>query len=179
MKRRAFLAAATLAALYGPTPAGAGQLEPVPDTGATPSLMLPDLGGRQHSLTDYRGRVVLINFWASWCPPCLAEMPSLERLHTAMSGRPFTILAVNSEETKSTVWKFTSLLKLDFTILLDEKGTASGDWQVEYFPTSFLLDREGTIRYVAYGPRQWDSRQLVEAIGALIEGGGGKTDGHQ
>ena len=100
-------------------PAAGGELLQYRDNRPLPALELPDLGGRPHRLSDYRGQVVLVNFWASWCPPCLAEMPSMQRLSEALKGRPFKILAVNLEESKSTVWKFRKLLNVSFSTLLD------------------------------------------------------------
>jgi thiol-disulfide isomerase/thioredoxin len=111
--------------------------------------------------------VVLVNFWASWCAPCIVEMPSMQRLKTAMVGRPFDILAVNVKESKSRAWQFKKLLNVSFTTLLDSDGTASQAWDVSFYPTSYLIDGEGQIRYSAYGAIKWDAdetRQLIENL---------------
>jgi thiol-disulfide isomerase/thioredoxin len=124
--------------------------------GATPPLVLKDLAGKTHKLEDYRGRVVLINFWASWCPPCRAEMPSMQRLKEKMAGKPFTILAVDMGEEADVVTAYIQTLKTDFAILLDSDGKTLKSWKVFAFPTSFVLDAEGNIRYSLFGATEWD-----------------------
>ena len=147
--------------------AGGGELAPYTAEPGIATLDLPDLKGQQHTLEDYRGQVVLVNFWATWCAPCLIEMPGMQRLLSAMKGRPFTILAVNVKETKTTVWRFMNLLKVNFPALLDSDGAATEAWDVKIYPTSFLIDSEGNIRYTAYGMIDWDSdetRQIIEQL---------------
>jgi thiol-disulfide isomerase/thioredoxin len=148
--------------------AAAGELLHYRESGPLPALELPDLGGKQHRLSDYRGKVVLVNFWASWCPPCLAEMPSMQRLREAMAGRPFEVLAVNLEESKSKVWKFRKLLKFEFPALLDAKGEVTRSWGVQIFPTSYVIDTEGRARYVAEGALEWDDAGVISLIEALM-----------
>ena len=149
--------------------ANAALLDPYQDFfDGTPALALDDLGHNLHSVQDYRGRVVLINFWTSWCAPCLVEMPALERLQQAMSGKPFTILAVNVGESHGKVWNFASKLKLGFPMLLDSDGQAAADWRVGMYPTTYLVDAQGTVQYVAYGPRRWDSEEMIQAIEAML-----------
>lgn len=145
-----------------------GELLRYPQESVPRSLSLPDLAGQQHELERYRGSVVLVNFWASWCPPCLTEMPGMQRLFEALAGRPFQILAVNKEETKSRVWKFRKLLNITFPTLLDSRGEITRAWEVEIFPTSYLLDTSGAIRYVSYGALEWDSAVAIEAIETLM-----------
>ena len=159
------------ALLAGPAIGAAGELQPYEERAETPALDLPDLGGRQHTLDSYRGQVVLVNFWASWCPPCLAEMPSMQRLATALQDRPFRLLAVNVRESSSKVWKFKKLMNVTFTTLLDSKGEASQAWDIEIYPTSYLIDADGRMRYVAYGPVDWDSDEIIRRIEALLPGG--------
>ena len=149
----------------------AGELQPYEEQSESPALDLSDLAGRQHNLSAYRGQVVLVNFWASWCPPCLAEMPSMQRLATALQDRPFRLLAVNVRESSSKVWKFKKLMNVTFTTLLDSKGEASQAWDIEIYPTSYLIDADGRIRYVAYGPVDWDSDEIIRRIEALLPGG--------
>ena len=163
-------AAIVLTALFlsGPAIAAAGELQPYEERSEPPALALPDLGGRRHTLDSYRGQVVLVNFWASWCTPCLMEMPSMQRLVEAMAGRPFQILAVNTEETKSKVWKFKKLLNISFPTLLDSSGDATRAWAVDVFPTSYLIDAGGRIQYVSYGALEWDDAAVVTVIETLM-----------
>jgi thiol-disulfide isomerase/thioredoxin len=149
-------------------PAAAALLPYPVDDQAAPVLNLSDLGGTQHSLDAYRGKVVLVNFWATWCAPCLVEMPGMQRLLDAMEGQPFTILAVNVKETKATAWRFMNLLKVNFPALLDSDGTATAAWEVQFYPTSFLIDSAGNIRYTAHGMIDWDSDEIRQIIEQLI-----------
>ena len=136
--------------------------------GATPPLVLHDLNGKLHDLQDYRGRVVLINFWATWCPPCRAEMPSMRRLNEKLAGRPFTILTVDMAETPQEVSAFLTEVNLDFTVLMDRDGKALKQWKVFAFPTSFLVDPEGKIRYAVFGTTEWDEAEAVAKVNELL-----------
>ena len=131
----------------------------------TATFDLPDVKGQQHRLDDYRGQVVLVNFWASWCPPCIQEMPVLEKLQQKLNEQPFEILAVNVGEAKYRVWKFVKLINFGLPVLLDERKDTFNAWGVSVLPTSFLLDKQGNIRYRVQGDTEWDS----EDVGALIE----------
>jgi len=136
-----------------------------------PAMMLKDLDGNTHHLKDYRGKVVLVNFWATWCPPCRAEMPSMQRLKTMMRDRPFAILAVDMAETEKEIRDFLKEFKeapLDFTILLDPKGKAMKDWKVHVFPTSFVVDAEGNIRFAIAGSIEWDEADPSGKIESLF-----------
>ena len=136
--------------------------------GATPPLVLKDLNGKTHDLKQYRGKVVLINFWATWCPPCRAEMPSMQRLKTKMAGKPFVILAVDMGETEAEVKAFLPQVKTDFTVLMDKDGRALKAWKVFAFPTSYLVDPQGKIRYGLYGAREWDAPDKAQKITQLM-----------
>lgn len=135
---------------------------------AAPVYAYVGLDGAPVASDSLRGKVVLVNFWATWCPPCLAEMPSMQRLVEALAGRPFQILAVNTEETKSKVWKFRKLLNITFPTLLDSSGEVTRAWGVEVFPTSYLIDAGGRIRYVSYGALEWDDAAVVTVIESMM-----------
>jgi len=140
-----------------------------------PVLEAQDLKGAPKTLASYRGKVVLLNFWASWCPPCLREMPSMERLRQKMAGRPLEIVAVDSAETAAEVNAYLSKMTLGFPILLDPEGSNTRRWKVFALPTSFLLDAEGKVRYVLTGPTEWDegeALQLIESMLAELPGAG-------
>lgn len=133
-----------------------------------PALQARDLKGQPQTLAAYRGKVVLLNFWASWCPPCLREMPSMERLKQKMAGRPLEIVALNSAETAEEVNAYLSRMALTFPILLDPDGSNTRRWKVFALPTSLLLDAEGRIRYVLTGPIEWDEDEAVRVIESLL-----------
>lgn len=149
-------------------PAGANELKPYTGVGDTPALALPDVAGKRHDLSELRGRVVVVNFWASWCPPCVHEMPSMQRVAHRWRDKPFALVAVNMGEDAKTVRAFTSKLKIDFPIWLDRDGAALKRWKVFAFPTSFVLDRSGKIRYALYGALDWETPETMAKIEALF-----------
>lgn len=138
------------------------------DPAPAPALSASDLRGTPHTLEQYRGKVVLLNFWASWCPPCLREMPSMERLRARMEGRPLEIVAVASAESAADVSAFLAKMKLGFQILLDSDGSNTQRWKVFALPTSLLLDTEGRVRYVLTGPTEWDEGEGLQLIEQLM-----------
>ena len=149
-------------------PAGSAHLDPPgKSAGQAPNFLLKAPDGRSHQLQHYRGKVVLVNFWASWCPPCIAEMPGMQRLADRMADRPFALLAVNVGESAFRVAKFLALIGVDFTTLLDESGETFRTWGGKALPTSYVLDGVGRVRYVAYGKVDWDDEDIVAALSAL------------
>ena len=159
-----------LAALCcAPTAALSGSLEPY--MAGSLDFELKDLEGRPHRLTDFHGKVVLVNFWASWCGPCITEIPSLRHLKEQMAGRPFEVLAVNYMEGKFKVHKFTGMVEMPFTILLDPDGATFKAWGAQVLPTSFLLDTDGRVRYWVQGPIEWTSPEVIKAVEGLLPEG--------
>ena len=157
------LAAATLA-----TAAGAADLERWKG-GAAPALELQDLQGQAHRLADYRGRVVLVNFWATWCEPCREEMPSIERLRQSLKGKPFEVLAVNVGEPASRIERFREKLPMSFTLLLDRDTKTAKAWKARILPASFLIGRDGRIRYVHYGEIDWSGAAARARVDELLQ----------
>ena len=147
-----------------------GELKPWTG-GAAPALALQDLGGGQHTLERYRGKVVLVNFWATWCEPCRAEMPSMEKLRKSLDGRPFEVLAVNLAEPRSRIEKFLDQMPLGFPILLDRDGATAKRWRARVLPASFLVGRDGRIRYVAYGELDWSASPARDRVVDLLSEG--------
>lgn len=151
-------------------PAQARELRPMPPRPAPP-LALADLAGRTHDLAEYRGRVVLLNFWATWCIPCRTEMPSLERLHRQLDGKPFAILAVDMAEPRGEVEAFLREVPVSFPVLLDARGAAARQWRLQYAPVTYIIDAEGRIRYSQLGGMEWDDPQVVRQIVELLPPG--------
>ena len=131
-------------------------------------MKLEDVYGKPHDLNDYRGRVVLVNFWATWCPPCIQEMPSMQRLHDSLAQRPFTILTVNMGETKEEVLAFLDKWQLNLDVLMDFDGKALEAWRVYVFPTSYVVDRDGKVQYGLRGAIEWDEADTIRQIEALL-----------
>jgi len=136
--------------------------------GATPPLALQDLEGRPHRLADYRGKVVLVNFWATWCAPCLSEMPSIGKLRAALAGRPFAVLAVNLGEPESRIRRFMEQVPLDFPVLLDRDTAAAKAWRARILPASFVVGPDGRIRYSVLGEIDWTEERVRKLIAALL-----------
>jgi len=134
-----------------------------------PGFAVPTLDGQNLSLADYRGKVVMINFWATWCIPCRVEMPSMENLYEKYRGNGFEILAVSGGESKSVVQPFIKNLQLSFPILLDEEFEVHGKYEVSAIPSTFLVDKSGVITHRFFGAVDWNSDQSRELIGKLIK----------
>lgn len=120
-------------------------------------------------LSDYRGKVVLVNFWATWCPPCVREMPSMERLQHRV-GEGFKVIAVNQMEEPDEVFAFSGQLAVDptFEIVFDSDSKVSQAYAVRGLPTTYLVDKKGNIRYRAVGGREFDHAEVVKLIKQLI-----------
>ncbi len=131
-------------------------------------LRLRDLDGREVALSDYRGKVVLVNFWASWCPPCVHEIPSMVALKQSLTGQPFEILAVNLAEDAQAVKTFLQRHPVNFPVLLDPSGRVIKAWRVFAYPSSYLIDRQGRIRYAAFGALDWAAPEVRRQIEALL-----------
>ena len=162
----AVASAAIFAVLYAPgAPPPVGRGTPAPD------FELERLGSSSPvSLSDLRGRVVLVNFWATWCEPCKEEMPAMERLYQAHREAGFELLAISVGEEPEPVRAFRDQVGFTFPVLLDPEKKASGDYQTYRFPESFLVDADGVVveRYI--GPKSWDHEAYVERVGRLIGG---------
>jgi thiol-disulfide isomerase/thioredoxin len=141
-----------------------------PPVGA-PAFALNDMDGEPHRLADYEGKVVLVNFWATWCPPCRKEMPSLERLYQQFKDQPFMVLAVNQWETDDHVFSYMGELNVfpEFPILFDSESTISEAYGVRGLPTSVIIDQHGRIRYRAVGGREFDHPEMVKLISELLK----------
>jgi len=143
-------------------------LRPVAEPFPAPPLALPDLAGVAVDLATRRGRVALVNFWATWCPPCVEEIPSLNRLHERLAPLGFEVLAVDVGETAEQVQEFLRERPVEFPVLLDAAGETFKRWKAYAFPTSLLLDRQHRVRYAVYGALAWDSPEVIEVVSGLL-----------
>jgi peroxiredoxin len=152
------------------TLAGSAQ-EAQPSPGASAAaLELPGVDGRIHRLAAYRGKVVLVNFWASWCEPCREEMPSIESLRRSMSGEPFVVLAVNVGEGAQTARRFADTVQLGAVLLMDRSGATARAWGARALPSTFVVGPAGTIRYRYVGALDWSSPAVRDVIKGLMPG---------
>ncbi len=148
---------------------------PAPQTGGeAPAFTLPILHGESISLSEYRGKLVLINFWATWCPPCVEEMPSMEKLYKRMKGKPFEILAISTIESESAVKEFVEKNGFSFSILLDKDGGVAEKYGVFSLPETYILDKDGKVIENIKGPFQWDTEKAIEYFNSLLEKKKGK-----
>jgi len=133
------------------------------------ALYLENMKGGKTNIRELKGKVVLVNFWASWCPPCVHEMPSMQKLNQLFSNKPFEILAVNMAEDKEVIQQFLQeKVKVDFPILLDRDGAALKRWKVFAFPTSYIIGKQGKIRLALFGSIDWMKADVVKKIKKLI-----------
>jgi len=133
------------------------------------NFALKDLNGHLVHLKDYRGKVVLLNFWATWCMPCLVEMPSMEKLYNKFKNDDFVILAVDMQEDSETVKKFKERFKLSFPILLDEEGVVATYYGVRGIPATYFIDREGYLFAAAMGARDWASADALMLVKHMLD----------
>jgi len=133
----------------------------------TPDLMLNDLTGKSHNINDYKGKTVLVSFWASWCRPCLEEMPSLVKLKEKYNDK-LQILAVDVGEDKATIQKFTSKMNINFPLLQDLTSERTEAWKVYVYPSNYIIDKTGKLRYAAKGALDWQDNEIGEVLEALF-----------
>lgn len=134
-----------------------------------PDFQFPDLKGKLVALSDFRGKVVLLNIWATWCRPCVEEMPALERLYQKLKGKPFEIVAVSVDsEGLDNVQPFVKKLGLSFPILMNTNGSIRQTYGTTGVPESFIIDQEGKIVRKIIGPLDWDQDKFVDSILDLI-----------
>lgn len=135
--------------------------------GPTPELRARTLAGDDLRLAAFAGRTVVVNFWATWCAPCVAEMPSLQRLRDRLADRNVEVIAVNYEENAARIRPFVERLGVSFPVVRDHDGTLRAAWKVGVFPTSFVVGPDGRIALVARGEIDWDAPQVESRIRGL------------
>jgi thiol-disulfide isomerase/thioredoxin len=139
-----------------------GNSEPV-------AFTLTDINGNSIVKSDFTGKVTVVNFWASWCPPCVEEIPSLNRLQEKMEGRPFELISINYAEDKKTVSSFMQRVNVDFPVLLDHDGATAHRWKVITYPSTFVIDRQGKFRYGVNAAIEWDAPELIQKLESLMQ----------
>ncbi|MBI5560709.1 MAG: TlpA family protein disulfide reductase [Deltaproteobacteria bacterium] len=144
---------------------GIERLRPV----AAPDFTLKDLKTHSLHLKDFRGKVVLLNFWATWCAPCKSEMPSMERLMRQFSGKDFEVIAINLAEDEKTVAAFVKENGYTFRILLDKKGSVSDRYGAAAIPATYIINGEGMIIGRVIGARDWASSSSFDVFKELLK----------
>lgn len=134
-----------------------------------PALQGADLSGQVWRLADMRGKAVLINFWASWCEPCRAEMPSLQALAERQGPQKLVVLAVNFKESAATVTQFVQRTDLKLPVLLDPQGAVARQWGVKIFPSTVLISADGQVRAVVRGEVDWGGRDAAALWEPLLK----------
>jgi len=133
-----------------------------------PEIGLKDFSGRGVSLSALKGKVVLVDFWASWCAPCREELPVLESLYKKYRGQGFEVVAVNQDQSADNVRKFLNATKLSFPVVHDRGGSVASRYAPAKMPSSFIVDRKGIVRHVHAGFRVSERAALEKQIGALL-----------
>ena len=132
---------------------------------------LPLIGGGNQSLQSLKGQVVVLNFWATWCPPCRQEMPSMERLYTRFRDQGLVLLGVDIRESRESVAAFVKEYGLSFPIALDFSGITSGQYGIQAIPTTYIINRSGNIIAQVIGSIEWDTPAALEAFELLLKDG--------
>jgi DsbE subfamily thiol:disulfide oxidoreductase len=145
------------------------KLEEMKDRSAAPDFTLSDPAGKKVSLKDYRGKIVFLNFWASWCAPCRAEMPGMDRLYREFKDKGLEMLAVNVKDKRDDAMRFMKELKISYPVAMDPEGEVGllyGAWGM---PTTYLIDRKGQVLARMWGPADWYSPGARNLIRTLVE----------
>jgi thiol-disulfide isomerase/thioredoxin len=166
MKKTIFLVVSIVAMLEGVARAQTGNWRG--ETFATPAFIHKDADGKELNLAAYKGRVVIVNFWATWCAPCIAEMPSLNALAERVGKEKVIVLAVNYHESTEKVKAFRQKHGLGFAFVRDPWQEISKGWDVKMLPTTFVIDRDGKMRYRIAGEIDWASKEVTEKLQPLF-----------
>jgi len=138
---------------------------------AAPGFVLPDLAGKVVRMDELRGKVVLLNLWTTWCPPCVEEMPTLQTLARKMEGRDFVVLAISEDEQPANVAPWIAQRKFTFPVLLDPQAKVGADLEITGYPETFIVDRGGRIVHHHVGYRDWAEPTMLTALERLLDTG--------
>ena len=146
------------------------KINPIKGNKKAPDFFLKDLSGKEVEIRQFKGKVVFLNFWATWCGPCKEEMPSLEFLHRQFKEKNFVLVTISVDyEGIKPVQEFMSKQQYTFPVLLDPQGETLDLFEVKGIPTTFLIDKKGKMAGKAIGPRDWKSADIVSLLNLLIE----------
>ena len=135
---------------------------------ATLPLVRTDISGNAVDLKAMQGRVLVVNFWATWCEPCRDEMPSLQRLRAKLAGKPFEVITVNFGESAEKIAQFLGKENVTLPVLLDTQKESAKDWGVGGLPMTFLVDAKGRVRYSVFGERDWSAGPSLALVEKLV-----------
>jgi thiol-disulfide isomerase/thioredoxin len=145
------------------------RLKPFKAAMAPVTIDLKQASGERFIRDDFSGKVTLVNFWASWCSPCVEEIPALNHLREHMQGRPFELISINYAEKPDQIREFLEMVQVDFPVLLDEDGSYSARWNVLVYPATFIINTDGNIVYGVNGAIEWNSQQTISKLEALMK----------
>jgi len=145
------------------------QLKPFRGNPVPQAINLKEISGNHYQNNQFTGKVTVVNFWATWCPPCVEEIPSLNRLREHMHGKPFELVSINYAETPKHVREFMQRVSVEYPVLMDLDGKVSQDWNVIAYPSTFVIGRDGRIQYGVNAAISWDSAEVIEKIDALLK----------
>lgn len=134
-----------------------------------PDFTLEDINGKRVSLKDLKGKVVVLNFWATWCKPCKEEMPSFSKLDLMLGKKGLSVVAINDYENKKKAISFSKKHNYEFIVLIDESGKVSESYKASFLPTTFIIDRNGMVIGKAVGARDWASPAAIKIFEELLK----------
>jgi peroxiredoxin len=171
-RQRSHLTVGALLMVLGSCVAAAdsGLLDRVAGTPDAPAFELNGPNGNRYRLSDLRGKSLIVNFWATWCPPCRAEMPSMQRAWEQLRDEDVVVIGINVGEDKAAIEAFTEQVPVDFPLPMDIDSEVVQRWPVRGLPTTFVVDPEGRLVYIAQGEREWDDPDLLDSVRALNNG---------
>lgn len=158
-----FLLIFTSSQLYAERPL----LKQLSGRSTAPAFELADLEDKIHRLADYKGKPIVINFWATWCPPCRKEMPSMNRAWKQLKEEGIEMIAINVGEHEADILAFQDEHPIDFQILLDQESESLESWRIKGLPTTYIISPKGAVAYSAIGPREWDDSRILDKIRSL------------
>jgi peroxiredoxin len=129
-----------------------------------PDFQLTDQTGAKHELSDYRGKVLVVNFWATWCSPCVKEMPSLQRASEKLTPENIRVIGIAMGESHDEISRFLKKQRIDFPLLADNDSSVTGQWRIPGLPTTYVINKKGYVVIRVVGPYEWDSPETLQRL---------------